>query len=345
LPELVYSAGARLACARCGTELAPGLLACPACARLVHAERLQQLAWDAEAAQAAGDRRTALDRWRAALSLIPGGTRQHEQVARRVFELEQSVPGEPAPKRDSKAKGAAAGVGALGLVLLKFKTVILLALGKLKFILFGLSKLGTLASMFVSFGYYWARYGWAFGAGLVLSIYIHEMGHVWKLRSYGVPASAPMFIPGIGALIRSQRADTPEKEARIGLWGPLWGLAAPALSIGVYFATGVPIWAAIARWGAMINLFNLLPVWQLDGGHAFGALSRGERWLAAGAVVAALIVTRETTLGIVLLGCIWQLFRPAPDRGDRGALQLYVALVWAFAAFALLAPHRSGGGL
>ena len=32
----------------------------------------------------------------------------------------------------------------------------------------------------------------------------------------------------------------------------------------------------------MINLFNLMPVWQLDGGHAFTALNRTERWIATG---------------------------------------------------------------
>ncbi len=36
----------------------------------------------------------------------------------------------------------------------------------------------------------------------------------------------------------------------------------------------------MARVGAWINLFNLFPVWQLDGSQGVRALSRGQRWLA-----------------------------------------------------------------
>lgn len=336
MPELVYAPAAQAtACARCGTEVAPGLLSCPGCGRLVHAEELQRLSAEAEAAQGAGENGRALEAWRRALPLIPVGTRQHDAVAQRVSNLEQVTP----PAAASPAIGGKlAGAGALGLLLFKFKTVLILVLTKAKFLLFGLGKLSTLGSMFLSFGYYWVAYGWVFGAGLVLSIYVHEMGHVWKLRSYGVPATAPMFIPGFGAFIRSQRAGTLAQEARIGLWGPLWGLGAPAFAGAMYLATGQPLWAAVAGWGAIINLFNLTPVWQLDGGHAFGALSRTERWVAAGAVVAALLATGTGVLWVLLMGCAWQLFRPAPAQGDRGALQIYILLVWAFAAFGLLLP-------
>jgi Zn-dependent protease len=331
------------ACARCRTDLAPGMLSCPSCSKLVHADQLQRLAWEAEAAQRSGDPARARSLWSEALPLIPLGTRQHETVAARIFELEQGVSKAPAEVSSGNAgKGVVAGLGAVGLVLLKFKTVLLLLLGKAKFLLFGLSKMGTLLSMFLSFGYYWTRYGWAFGAGLVLSIYVHEMGHVWKLRSYGVPATAPMFIPGFGALIRSQRAGTVAQEARIGLWGPLWGLAAPIAAGIIFLLTGSPIWAAISRWGAIINLFNLTPFWQLDGGHAFTALSRRQRGIAALVILGTFFLTGEHTLLILLLAAGWQLFREAPENGDRNALQIYAALVVAFSAFALLIPHAVG---
>jgi hypothetical protein len=53
--------------------------------------------------------------------------------------------------------------------------------------------------MLVAMGAYWALFGWKFAAGIVLSIYVHEMGHVWALRQFGIAASAPMFIPFLGA--------------------------------------------------------------------------------------------------------------------------------------------------
>jgi len=42
---------AMLACSDCGTQVAPGLLICPGCHRLVHAERLKQLADEAGRAE------------------------------------------------------------------------------------------------------------------------------------------------------------------------------------------------------------------------------------------------------------------------------------------------------
>jgi len=111
------------------------------------------------------------------------------------------------------------------------------------------------------------------------------MGHVAMLRRYGIRASAPMFIPGLGALVRlEQYPHTPAEDARVGLAGPMWGLGAAAIAWGVYTLTGWPAWGAIARVGAWINLFNLIPVWQLDGSRAFVALCRSERWVAVGAL-------------------------------------------------------------
>jgi Zn-dependent protease len=109
----------------------------------------------------------------------------------------------------------------------------------------------------------------------VLFIYIHEMGHVIALRSYGLPASAPMFIPGLGAFIRLRTLNiTPIQDARIGLAGPFYGLGAALLSLALFLATGRPIFAVIAHFGATINLFNLIPVWHLDGSRGFRSLTQ-----------------------------------------------------------------------
>src|SRR5580698_3975928 len=86
--------------------------------------------------------------------------------------------------------------GAIAAAALKFKTVILLVASKaLQF--------KALLSVLAFFGVYWAAYGWRFAAGLVAGIYIHEMGHVWMIRRYGMRATMPMFIPGFGAFVSS----------------------------------------------------------------------------------------------------------------------------------------------
>ena len=75
-----------------------------------------------------------------------------------------------------------------------------------------------------------------------------------------------------------------------------------------FAASRMPVLAAVARWGAWINLFNLLPVWQLDGGRAFHALSRPQRILAAAALGAAWFFTREGLLVILALTAAFRAF-------------------------------------
>src|ERR1700675_697281 len=113
-----------------------------------------------------------------------------------------ALPPAPTPPPADGAKKKLGVIGTIGALLLKFKTVGLLILTKGKLVLLGLTKLNTLLSMLVSIGFYWALYGWRFGLGFVLSIYVHEMGHVLALARYGIPASPPMFIPGFGAFVR-----------------------------------------------------------------------------------------------------------------------------------------------
>jgi hypothetical protein len=109
-----------------------------------------------------------------------------------------SQPGDQ-PSGTRKKLGA---LGTAGALLFKFKTFLLLALTKGKLVLLGLTKVNTLLSMLASIGVYWLLYGWKFGLGFVLSIYVHEMGHVMALARYGIPASATMSIPFFGEFIR-----------------------------------------------------------------------------------------------------------------------------------------------
>ncbi len=336
-----------VACPSCGIEVAPGLLTCPGCHRLAHSERLKGLAAEAERATAAGDPRAALVAWREALELLPAGSRQAEVIAGRVADLGRLVDEAPAPPPAGPAsagpagwnpRAGAAGIGALGLVAWKFKFALVFALTKAKFLVLGLTKASTALSMVLSLGVYWAAFGWRLALGLVLSIYVHEMGHVFALNRYGVKASAPMFIPGLGAMIRLRQALTdPRQDANVGLAGPLWGLGAAAFAWAVSLAVGSPAWAAVAKLGAWINLFNLLPLWQLDGGRAFRAMSRSGRWFSAFAIAAAWSLSGESLLVLLLIGAVLRALGEAPPaRSDRGVLARYAALVAVLTAMTLI---------
>jgi Zn-dependent protease len=155
------------------------------------------------------------------------------------------------------------------------------------------------------------------------------MGHVAALSRLGIKATAPMFIPGIGAVVRlKQYPVTPREDARVGLAGPIWGLAAAAVAYAVYRVTDSQTWGAIAQVGAWINLFNLLPVWQLDGARGFRALSRAERWGVVAIVAAMWLATREGLLVLLFLTAGYAAWRgQAQAEGDRRAAFEFGALV------------------
>jgi Zn-dependent protease len=321
-------------CAGCGTQLAPTMKACPGCARLVHTEELEALAQTARQASERGDISAALAAWREALDLLPPGSRQHQIISAKITELGRNVPSgaipskEPAQHKSSGSK-VAAGAGALGMMLWKLKTLLL-----------GLSKAGTLFSMLLSLGVYWAIWGWKFALGIILSIYIHEMGHVFALRRYGFKASAPMFIPGLGAVVRlQQQIVNPREDAEIGLAGPTYGLGAALVALGIWLVNRLPIFAAIAGVGAWINLFNLLPVGPLDGGRGFHAMSRAQKFIAAAVCGAAWFCT-EPRDGLLMLIGIVGLVRAVGDKseeeGNRKACITYVLLVIALTAVSVV---------
>jgi len=202
----------------------------------------------------------------------------------------------------------------------------------------GLTKLSTLSSMALFLGFDARFLGWQLALGLVLSIYVHEMGHVAALHRHGIKASSPMFIPGFGAFIRAQQRIHGEwAEADIGLAGPLWGLGAAAVAYSVFRVTNAPYWATVAHWGALINIFNLLPVWQLDGAHAFKAMSRQHRAIAAAALLVAAVLSHERMLWLPFLGASWAVFMKSPTgRADARSVGYYVFLVGALSLLAAL---------
>jgi Zn-dependent protease len=177
-----------------------------------------------------------------------------------------------APQRNERpawrrALGVLAG---LGVLLFKFAAkakALLLLLPKLKLFT-------TSATMLVSIGAYSLIWGWKFAIGFVLLLLVHELGHVIQLRREGVEASAPMFIPFLGAFISAKSlGDDAAAEARVGLAGPIIGSVATLIPLGIWLATGNEFWQALAYVGFFINLLNLLPVLPLDGGRAMAALS------------------------------------------------------------------------
>ena len=253
------------------------------------------------------------------------------QIAR-VDTLHSTVDTDPGRDLIAKPEQSAAVKAADGSWLKRgwgaISAALVVLLSKAKLLLLGLTKAKTLLSMLAFVGVYFRLYGWPLAAGFVVSIYIHEMGHVAALARYGIRAGAPMFIPGLGAFVRLKQAPLNAREdARIGLAGPEWGLAAAAIAFAVFLVTRVPVWGAIAGLGAYLNLFNLLPFWQLDGARGFRALSRQQRWMAAGATAVAGLLATQPLLYVVAAVGAFRAWRSPEEAADRRAFVTYVALV------------------
>jgi Zn-dependent protease len=270
-------------------------------------------------AQLAGQARDwpgARQYWLKAQQLVPPDSEQYRLTQARIENIDlQLSEGNVWAKRFAK-------LGPIG-------TFLAIAVSKGKLVLLGLTKLSTLVSMLAFFAVYWSLYGWQFALGFVTSIYIHEMGHVMALRRYNIAASAPMFIPFFGAFVRMrQYPGNVGEDARVGLAGPIWGLGSAIAAWLAAVTTQLPVWYAIAHTAAWLNLFNLLPIWQLDGGRGFRALSRIQRGIAGAVAIAIWAFTHQTILLLIALGAGYRLFsRDYPAEDDNGVLTQYVGLI------------------
>ncbi len=208
-----------------------------------------------------------------------------------------------------------APVIALGFLLVKFGGFIL----KFKVVTTGLSMLVSVAA------YAWL-WGLPFAIGFVLLIFVHELGHVLELRRQGVPASAPLFIPFLGAVIgMKELPDDAWKEARVALAGPILGSVGAVLCWVAAEATGSEMLMGLAFVGFFLNLFNLIPIVPLDGGRAAGALHPAIWFLGLLLMVGLVVVNPNPLLVIiVILGGLdlWNRWRSRGEAGDYYRLSI-----------------------
>ena len=174
----------------------------------------------------------------------------------------------------------------------KYKVAVLSALK--------LTKFSSLASLAMTTAGYAALFGIPYGVGVTAQILIHESGHALALMRYGIPFQPMVFVPFMGAYVAHAGTLSAWQGAMVSLAGPAAGcVAAAALYVaGVVLATDAPpkagrsgVWRngrqsvrdgststppqllhALADFGCMINLFNLLPLGSLDGGQVAATL-------------------------------------------------------------------------
>jgi Zn-dependent protease len=171
-------------------------------------------------------------------------------------------------------------------------------------LLFSAAKLGKVAltagTMLLSMVTYAFVFGWRYAVGLVLLIFLHEMGHFVTAKQRGLNVGAPTFIPFVGAWI--QLKDQPydvETEAYIAIAGPVAGTLG---AMACYYAAEYShseLMMALAYAGLMINLFNLIPLSPLDGGRITAIISPKTWWLGVPILVSLFLVNRSPMLLLI----------------------------------------------
>lgn len=187
----------------------------------------------------------------------------------------RTVPAAPPAPAPPAKRGWIGGAVAAAVALLSKGKVVLAALKALPFAKVFL----TAGTMGLSIFLYAISRGWAFGVGFVLLILVHELGHGWAMKSAGIRASWPVFIPFFGAFIsmKDQPAH-PAIEARVAYAGPLAGAAGALSCAAIGLAAGSPFFLALANIGFFLNLFNLVPIGFLDGARIARVFSR-KAWI------------------------------------------------------------------
>ena len=223
-------------------------------------------------------------------------------------------------------------LAAIGLLLTKFKGILLFLL-KVKFV-------GTALTMLLSVGAYALLFPVWFAVGLVILIWVHEMGHVVQLKREGIKASAPMFIPLLGAFVTMK--EMPKNalaEARVGLAGPVLGTLGALGAWGIYAVTGELLFLGLAYVGFLLNLFNLAPILPLDGGRAVGAMSPAF-WILGFFVMVAMFFVAPIMMFLVLLGVpeLWRRWkmRDTPEGRAYNKIELRYRVMVGLVYFGLI---------
>lgn len=165
--------------------------------------------------------------------------------------------------------------------------------------------------MLLTVGAYTAFYGFPYAVGMTSLILIHESGHAATMKYLGIPFSPMVFIPFMGAAVAMrQRPKDAYEEALVAFGGPVLGSAGALGFAGAAHAMDSHLMFALADFGFMINLFNLIPLGMMDGGRICGAISpyAGLVGLGVGGTLAYQGMIQNPIFYLILLGGGYETF-------------------------------------
>ncbi len=228
-------------------------------------------------------------------------------------------------------------------------------------------KLAKLVLFTASFATYAVLFSWKFAVLILVSLFVHENGHIWAMKRVGIKTKGIYFIPLFGgAAVAESAFPSRRDEVFVAIMGPIWGLALALGAGALYVATQDPLWAAASGWMAFINLFNLFPLNPLDGGRIVKSVAFSlNSWLGIGVMLAgflaALVLTFKFGFGllvfILFIGAAEFFAEVRAHRAGRpglpgmrlrevlGSLAGYVLLAGVLLGLMLTMQHEPGAGL
>lgn len=155
-----------------------------------------------------------------------------------------------------------------------------------------------------------AAYSWLFSfkfaLALLACLIFHEYGHVKAMKYFGMKTKGIYLVPFLGGLALSdEKINTRWQDVVISIMGPMFGLVLSIILVLVYWVTGEIFFAGLAVFNAFLNLFNLLPILPLDGGHVLKSISFSMNSLAGIVLCTAAAlggVVLSYSLGLTLFG-------------------------------------------
>ncbi|MDO6526423.1 site-2 protease family protein [Motilimonas sp. 1_MG-2023] len=240
----------------------------------------------------------------------------------------------------------------------KWSTLGLMSLG---FKLFKSAKLIKVALAGASLAAYSWLFSLQFALALLACLVFHEYGHIRAMKYFGMKTKGIYLIPFLGGLALSdEKINTRWQDVVISIMGPFFGLIMSIACLVAYWVTGNIFFAGLAAFNSLLNLFNLLPVLPLDGGHILKSISfsmNTKVGLIACLAGAGLGVWVSYSFGLALLGFLlligsieilleWRMrhqshLLPLNRYAQTVSLVWYVATV---AAFVSIIWHLAGTG-
>ncbi|MWV63354.1 CBS domain-containing protein [Halorubrum sp. JWXQ-INN 858] len=135
--------------------------------------------------------------------------------------------------------------------------------------------------------------GIAASVGLFVGVLLHELGHAWMARRYGVGIeSITLWIFGGVAALESVPKEW-DREFWIAIIGPITSVGVGVVFLGLLqvVPTSQPVLLFVVGWLGVINVvlavFNCIPAFPMDGGRVLRALLARTRPYATATRIAA----------------------------------------------------------